>query len=166
MTQRNFTLRGAIAGLITGTTTTYIYMKWNTIEKLTIELIKIQTPKEVVQEVVAKTIATLELMKPLIPIYSIAAMAVVGTLFELLATYIATKIKTREYIVALITGLTYTVLTTTPLLLLNPQILNTILNYIPLQEILLPGTTYTTTLTLLSIKGPWRRIEEAKPKIY
>ncbi len=164
---RNFTLRGAVAGLVTGlVVTAYTYIKWNTIEKMVTELVKVQVPGETVQEAIAKTLATLELTKPMIPIYNIVAMTVIGALFGLLATYLATKIKTRDYVIAIATGLTYTALTTAPLLALNPQILSTVLKYIPLQEVLLPGITYTIALTLLSTRGPWRRIEEAKPKIY
>ena len=165
---------GAIAGAFSSVVMTL--MPSGAIEDLVRELMHQQllwsgVPQENISEIVVRVIESLKWIYWLIPLGPIINMLFFGALLGLLLDFLVKKLK-RPYVASLLTGTFFMVLLQLlPLLLLEAvygswftELLN---KYMGMPLIIAPSVLYTVLLTIFSsVKGPWTRWGEAKPKMY
>jgi len=147
-----------------------------TIEDLMRELIHQQllwsgVPQEKIPEIVARAIESLKWTYWLIPLGPIINMLFLSALLGLLLDFLVKRLK-KPYVASLLTGTAFIVMfQLLPLLLLEAVYgswLTELLNkYMRMPTIIAPSVLYSVLLTIFSsIKGPWTRWGEAKPKTY
>ena len=178
MVENRHILYSLTAGVIAGTfsSVTMALTLSGAIEDLMRELVHQQllwsgVPQEKIPEIVAKAVESLKWTYWLIPLGPIINMLFLGALLGLLLDFLVKKLK-RPYVASLLTGTFFIVLLQLlPLLLLEAvygswftELLN---KYMGMPLIIAPSVLYTVLLTIFSsVKGPWTRWGEAKPKMY
>lgn len=159
----NYALRGVIAGLITGITTSAIHILIPpTVVELTEAIINSRIPQNIPPEELEKLISNIKnvvnSLTPITPIVQVVQQLILGSLFGVLHGSLTLRLKIRELTSALITGIVYTsTLNLIPLIVMHnlmPETMELLIKYLGLNTYLIitsPGISFTTSLTLLSI---------------
>jgi len=184
-----YALYGVIAGLITGlvlgvASIVVLNMIAKDLHALLRDVLKYQLdmlnlPPETYEEVYNISLSRVDELLPVIswiaPIAYVIQYVLLGALFGLLQNFIRLKAGVKPSTAALLTGVVFTLLIhILPLVLVSflysglidivSKYFNPVLIYVPS---VVPGVVFTLALLVVSsVKGPWAKIVESKPRTY
>ncbi|MEM2214663.1 MAG: hypothetical protein QXD66_07275 [Candidatus Nezhaarchaeales archaeon] len=176
MVESKYVLYSLLAGVIAGALSSIMMLfKLNAIEEFVREFMYQQLllsglSEEGASEVVKMAIDGVRAFLWLAPIGPIINMLFLGALLGVLLDFLVKKLR-RPYYPSILTGLVLIALQVVPIMVINwmygswfTELLD---RYIGLPFIIAVPIVYTILLTIFSsIKGPWTKWGEAKPKIY
>jgi len=176
LVESKYVLYSLLAGVIAGALSSIMMLfKLNAIEEFVREFMYQQLllsglSEEGASEVVKMAIDGVRAFLWLAPIGPIINMLFLGALLGVLLDFLVKKLR-RPYYPSILTGLVLIALQVVPIMVINwmygswfTELLD---RYIGLPFIIAVPIVYTILLTIFSsIKGPWTKWGEAKPKIY
>lgn len=176
MVESKYVLYSLSAGVIAGVLSSIMmFFKLNAIEEFVREFMYQQLlssgfSEEGASEVVKMAIDGVRAFLWLAPIGPIINMLFLGALLGVLLDFLVKKLR-KPYYSSILTGLVLIALQVVPILIINEVygswFVELLDKHVGLPLLVAPSIAYAILLTVFtSIKGPWTRWGEAKPKIY